>query len=135
VAKDEKPQVQIADVKLGEVWDKKAAADAPKWAQKALEDGLGRGVEAVSSKPKQGYILKPTLDLEFEEDKGTLIVRVSVIVTDARNSMVSGIKTSASLKKLDAEGAKKKLKGLIDAACNKAGSDAADDIAKAAKGR
>lgn len=135
MGKEQKPQVQITEVKLGEVWDKKATADAPKWAEKALEDGLGRDVETVSAKPKEGYIVKPSLDLEFDENKGSLVVRASVIVTDARNSMVSGNKTSATQKNLDAEGAKKKLKGLVEAVCKKAGSDAADDIAKAAKGR
>jgi DNA-binding IclR family transcriptional regulator len=79
--------------------------------------------------------MKPTLDLEFDEDRGSLIVRISVVVTDEKKSMVAAIKTSTTQKKIDEAEAKKKLKALVTAVAKGAGKDAATEIAKAAKDR
>ena len=128
--KAETPQVQIEEVRLGKVWDDKACREVPGWAAKALEKGLGQKVEVVNSKPKKGYLLKTSIDpLDYDENKGELSARISVIVTDADKSVKSNLNTKAGLKGVDAGSLAKKLQKLIEQMAEKCGKDAADDIA------
>ena len=132
--KGETPQVLVEEVKLGKVWDDKACREVPGWAGKALEKGLGRGVEVVKSKPKKGFILKVTIDpLDYDEKKGELSGSISVIVTDADRSAKSNLTTKAGLKGVDAGSLDKKLQKLIEMMAEKCGKDAADEIAKLAE--
>ena len=133
--KVETPQVLLEAVTLGKVWDDKACKEVPGWAAKALESGLGRKVEVVKSKPKKGFILKSSIDpLDYDENKGELTARISVIVMDQDNSVKSNLGTKATLKGIDAKSLDKKLRKLIEQMAEKCGKDAADDIASLAAG-
>jgi hypothetical protein len=132
--KGEPPQVQVEEVKLGKVWDDKACKDLPGWAGKALENGLGRKVEVVKSKPKQGFILKTTIDpVDYDEKKGELSARISVIITDADKSAKGNVSTKGGLKGVDSGSPDKKLQKLIEQVAEKCGKDAADEAASLAE--
>jgi hypothetical protein len=131
--KGETPQVMVEEVTLGKVWDARACKAVPEWAGKALGKGLGRGVEVVTSKPKKGYILKTTVDMDYDEKKGELSGRVSVIVTDAEKSAKANLPTKGALKGVDAGSLDKKLQKLVEAMAEKCGKDAADEIASLAE--
>ena len=127
--KGETPQVLVEEVTLGKVWDDKACKDVPGWAGKALEKGLGRNVAVVKSKPKQGFVLKTAIDpLEFDEKKGELSARMSVIILDADKSAKSNVSTKGGLKGVDSGSLAKKLQKLIESMAEKCGKDAADEI-------
>ena len=126
--KGETPQVLVEEATLGKVWDEKACREVPGWVGKALEKGLGRTVEVVKSKPKKGFILKTSVDLEFDAKKGELSGRVSVIVTDAEKSAKSNLPTKGALKGVDESGLPKKLQKLVESMAEKCGKDAADEI-------
>jgi hypothetical protein len=128
-AKGETPKVMVEEATLGDVWDKKACREVPGWATGALEKGLGRAVEVVKSKPKKGFILKTTVDLQYDEKKGDLSGRVSVIVTDAEKSAKSNLPTKGSLKGVDSGSLEKKLQKLVESMAEKCGKDAAAEIA------
>lgn len=131
--KGETPQVQIEEVKLGKVWDDKACKEVPGWAGKALEGGLGRKVDVVTSKPKRGFILKATIDpLDYDEKKGDLSAKMSVIVMDQDKSVKANLNTKAGLKGVDAGALAKKLQKLVEQMAEKCGKDAADEIASLA---
>jgi hypothetical protein len=131
----DKPQVLIETVALGKVWDAKKARDVPDLAGAALQKGLGGKVEVVGSKPKQGFILKPTIDLDLDEKKGELFGRISVVVTDAGKSMLGTETRKGPVKGVEAKNLDAKLKTLAEALGRQVAADCADTIVKAAGGK
>ncbi len=134
--KEAKPQVMLADVTMKRVWDDKACKEVPGWAADAMKKALGRAVEIVSSKPKEGFILTPAIEpIDFDEAKGMLSGAMSVLVTDARKSVKASLSTKGSLKGVEAKNLQKNLQRLIGSMATKCGGDAADEIVAASKAK
>ncbi len=128
------PEVFIEAVKLANAWDAKATRDVPDWAAKALKSGLGGDAKVVSSKPKDGFVLKPTIDpVEFNEGKGEIFAKMSVAIIGGANSVKGSVSSSGRLSGIDARNLDKKLQKMIEVVAAKCGKDAADEIAEAGK--
>jgi hypothetical protein len=132
MGKGDKPEVQIGEVKLGKVWDKKACSEAESLLQAALEKALS-DVKVVTNKPKQGFILKVTLDLDYDEKREELSGEAKVIVMDQDKSMKGQVSTKGKLPKVGKDDIEKKLKTLIGAMAGKLGKDASGAVAEAAE--
>jgi hypothetical protein len=133
--KPEKPQVQVEKVTLGKVWDAELAKDVPDLVGTALAKGLGSKVEVVSSKPKEGFLLQPRVDLEYDQDKGEIFGLISVVVMTGGKSILGTETRKGPIKGVDAKTLPAKLKALAMALGAQVGGDCAATVLKEAGGK
>jgi hypothetical protein len=133
--KPEKPQVQVEAVALGKVWDAEKAKDVPGMVGPALSKALGSKIEVVSSKPKEGFILQPRVDLEYDEDKGEIFGLISVVVMTGGKSILGTETRKGPIKGVDEKSLPAKLKALAMALGGQVGGDCAATVLKEAGGK
>lgn len=133
--KKEKPQVQVEKVALGKVWDPDLAKEVPDLVGTALSKGLGSKVEVTTSKPKEGFILQPTVDLEYDDQKGEIFGHISVVLMDSGKSILSNENRKGPIKGVEEKNLAAKLKALAMALGGQVGGDCADTILKEAGGK
>jgi hypothetical protein len=133
--KPEKPQVQVEKVTLGKVWDAELTKDVPDLVGTALVKGLGSKVEVAGSKPKDGFVLQPRVDLDYDQDKGEIFGLISVVVMTGGKSILGTETRKGPIKGVDAKTLPAKLKALAMALGAQVGGDCAATVLKEAGGK
>ncbi len=133
--KPEKPQVQVEKVALGKVWDVELTKEVPDLVGTALTKALGGKIEVVSAKPKEGFILQPRVDLEFDRDKGEIFGLISVVVMTGAKSILGTETRKGPIKGVDEKSLPAKLKALAMALGGQVGGDCAGTVLKEAGGK
>lgn len=134
-AKPEKPQVQVEKVTLGKVWDPDLTKDVPDQVGGALSKALGSKIEVVSGKPKEGFILQPKVDLDYDKDKGEIFGVVTVLVMTGDKSILGSESRKGPIKGVEEKNLPAKLKALATALGGQVAGDCSGTILKEAGGK